>query len=286
MALIRVLRTAKATLSRTFYLDEVGTDPTGSVAVEVRRLDGTLIESGTAIDTGPDTPGQVSYTFGGLDVLDHLVLTWSATVGGDAVVLDQDRIEVVGGFLFGLAEGRNTDRVLKDTVKFPTARLIDVRLEVEDECERITGQAWVPRFCRETLSGTGATALILSAPYVRAVRSVSVSGVTTLNPSPFGGELGLLYRDAGWPVGHSNIVVEYEHGHDSPSPSITRAAKQRFKSLALEGTSALPDRAERVITVDQQGGSVVYGQPTAEKTGIPGVDAVYLGNLSPRPGFG
>lgn len=288
MALIRVLRTAKATLSRTFYLDEVGTDPTGSVAVEVRRLDGTFVESGTALDTGPDTPGQVSYTFGGLDVLDHLVLTWSATVGGDAVVLDQDRIEVVGGFLFGLAEGRATDKVLQDTVKFPTADLIEDRIEVEDECERITGQAWVPRFCRETVSGDGSAALKVTWPFIRAVRSVLVAGVAYAPAAgwAFDPELPLLRRAAGWPAGSRNVVVEYEHGHDGPNPSIARAAKQRFKSIALEGRSALPDRAERVITVDQQGGSIVFGQPTAEKTGVPGVDAVYLRYPPPQPGFG
>lgn len=283
MSLIRVLRTAKATLSRTFYLDEVGTDPTGSVGVSVTRLDGTVVESGVAAGTG--NPGEVTYTFAGRDVLDHLVLTWSATVGGDAIVLDQDRIEVVGGFLFGLAQGRAADPVLQNTAKFPTATLIDDRIETEDECERITGQAWVPRFARETLSGNGSTALILSAPHVRAIRSVSVGGVVSAGDT-FGGELGLLYRAGGWPAGHHNIVVEYEHGHDNPNPSIVRAAVQRFKSIALEGRSALPDRAERVITVDQQGGSVVYGQPSSEKTGIPGVDAVYLRYESPRPGFG
>jgi hypothetical protein len=282
VARIRVLRTAKATLSRTFYLDEVGTDPTGSVGVSVNRLNGTLVESGTATATG--NPGEVTYTFGGLDVVDELVLTWSASMGGDAVVLDSDRIEVVGGFYFGLAEGRDVDKVLKDPVKFPSATLADVRAETEDECERITGQAWVPRFRRETLSGSGSSVLQLSNPLVRAVRSVTVAGIAWSVPA--WSELGLLHYPSGWPAGHLNVVVEYEHGHDTPNTEIVRASKQRFKSIALEGKSALPDRAERVITVDQQGGSVVYGSPTADKTGIPGVDAVYHRYPPPQPGFG
>jgi hypothetical protein len=281
VTLVRFLRTAKATLSKTFSLDEVGTDPAGSVSVSIARLDGSIVQSGSATSTG--TPGQVSFTFTGRDVLDELTLSWSATIGGDDIVLDQDRIQVVGGFYFGLSEARASDPVLQNTTKFPTAMLVEDRIEVEDECERITGQAWVPRFCRETVYGTGRQVLQLSHPLVRAVRSVTGDGLPvsapTFNP------LGLLRRPAGWTDGAA-YVVEYEHGHDNPNTSIVRAAKQRLKSLLLEGKSALPDRAERVITVDQTGGSVVYGQPTAEKTGIPGVDAVYLRYPPPQPGFG
>lgn len=276
-----MLRTAKATLTRTFYLDEVGTDPSGSVVVSVRRLDGTLVESGNAVASG--TPGEVRYTFGGLDVLDELMLTWSATVGGDAIVLDQDRVEVVGGFYFGLAEGRDTDKVLKDVTKFPTATLTDVRADVEDECERITGQAWVPRFCRETIRSEGTGVLQLTHPLIRAVRAVTTNGLSAGGSFDFD-DLGLLHISR--PVRGTRYTVEYEHGHDTPNSEIVRAAKLRFKSVALEGRSALPDRAERVITVDQQGGSVVYGAPAADKTGIPGVDAIYHRYPPPQPGFG
>lgn len=278
---MRVLRTAKAVLSRTFYLDEVATDATGNVGVVVSRLDGTVVESGNASSVGD---GEYEYMFGGRDVLDELVLTWSATVGGDAIILDQDRVEVVGGFYFGLAEGRAVDRVLSDTVKFPTADLIEHRIETEDECERITGQAWVPRFCRETLSGDGTGTLKLTWPLVRAVRSISVAGVPSVGYGV--SDLGLLYLTSRWPVGYNNVVVEYEHGHDRPSKEIVRASKLRFKSISLEGRSALPDRAERVVTVDQAGGSVVYGQPGVDKTGIPAVDAIYWAHPPPRPGFG
>lgn len=278
---MRVLRTAKATLSRTFYLDEVATDATGAVAVAVTRLDGTAVESGTATSMGG---GVYEYAFTGRDVLDELVLTWSATVGGDAIVLDQDRIEIVGGFYFGLAEARNIDRVLTDTTKFPTADLIGHRIATENECERITGQAWVPRFSRETLSGDGSTTLKLGRPLVRVVRSVAVAGFAQIGYEP--SDLGLLYLSTGWPRGHNNVIIEYEHGHDRPDPEIVRGAKLRFKSIALEGRSALPDRAERVVTVDQAGGSVVYGQPGVDKTGIPAVDAIYRAFPAPQPGFG
>lgn len=285
MAIIRVLRTSKATLSKTFYLDEAGTDATGSVGVAVTRLDGTLVESGTAV--GP-VDGAYTYTFGGLDVVDELVLTWSATLGGDAVVLDQDRVEIVGGFFFGIAEGRAVDPALSNTSKYPTADLIDRRNEVEDEAERICGQAFVPRFHREVLTGGGRLGLPLRWPMVRAIRSVSVAGLAWTVPQVG----GLTFSDTGvvtgareWVLGQ-RIVVEYEHGWDRPPIELVRAAKLRFKSMAMEGRSALPDRAERVITQTEGGGTIQYGSPSAERTGIPAVDAVYGRFPPPRPGFG
>ena len=286
MSTVRVLRTAKATLSRSFFLDEIEESATGPVMVSASRLDGTPVDSREAVADGS---GGYAYDFPGLDVLDHLVVSWSLTIGGDAMVLDQDRIEVVGGFYFSLVEGRDVDRVLKDPVKFPTDKLIEKRTEAEDECERITGQAWVPRFCREVVSGYGQRAIPLQWPNVRAVRAVSVAGVAYA-PSVVAGlgvtNSGLLIREAGWPDLREQIVVEYEHGHDVPNSEIRRAAKIRFKSLLLEGAAALPDSAERRITVDANGGSTVYGSPTAEKTGIPSVDAIYGRYADSRPGFG
>jgi hypothetical protein len=287
--ILRVLRTAKATLSRTFYLDEVETLPTGSVAVSVTRLDGSVVEGGNA--SGPDVNGAFSYTFAGRDVLDELVVSWSVTLGGDAVVLDQDTIEVVGGFYFSLAEGRDSDPVLSSTQKYPTSKLAAARMEVETECERITGQAWVPRFRRATVSGTGREALVLPDTMVRAVRSVSADGIAYASPSVAGlafSDVGMLSRPAGypWPRGSRNVVVEYEHGNDRPNSDILRAAKLRFKSLVMEGKSSLPDRAERTVTVDANGSSTIYGSPTADKTGIPAVDAGYGRWPAPSPGFG
>jgi hypothetical protein len=288
---VRVLRTAKATLSRAFYLDEVATSATGSVGVAITREDGTAVEGGNA--AGPDTNNVYSYAFGGRDVLDNLVVTWTATVGGDAIVLDQDVIEVVGGFYFSLTEGRAQDPALASTAKFPLADLMDRRIEAEDTAELICGQAFVPRFRRATLNGRGNAALMMPDPWIRKVRSVQV-GSTVFSPTQLAGvgfsDAGMLYLSQGWipgvPAGIKNIVIEYEHGRDRPPSTIRRASLTHFKSLMLRGRSNLPDNAERAVTVDAQGGSVVYGSPTPEKTGLPTVDAIYGAFPSPRPGFG
>ena len=243
--ILRVLRTAKATLSRVFYLDEAETLPAGSVAVSVARLDGTVVESGNA--TGPDVQGAFAYTFGGRDVLDELTVSWSLTLGGDAMVLDQDTIEVVGGLYFGLAEGRATAPELANTTKFPTAKLVDARIETESECERITGQAWVPRFRRAVVSGDDRAGLVLPDTMIRAVRAVSVGG-TAYAPADVAdlqfSDVGLLMRSSGawWPKGSRNVIGEYEHGQARPNPDIVRGAKLRFKGLVLEGRRSMPDR--------------------------------------------
>lgn len=291
MSTLRVLRTSKATLSRIFMLDEVATGASGAVTVAITRLDGTAVESGSA--SGPDANQAYTYTFGGSDTLDNLIVTWSATVGGDAIVLDQDIIEVVGGFYFSLSEGRAQDPALANMVKFPTSDLIARRIEAEDRCEQICEQAFVPRFRRTTVNGRGLTALMMPDPLIRVLRSVQVGNVT-FSPTQVAAvgisNSGMLYLSQGWipgvPAGKKNITVEYEHGADRPPPMISRAALMHFKSLLLQNRSNLPDQAERAVTVDANGGSVSYASPDADRVGIPAVDAIYSRVPSPRPGFG
>lgn len=292
MPALRVLRTSKATLSRTFYLDEQPTDATGPVTVTVTRLDGTVVDTATA--SGP-VSNVYSYTFPGRDVLDELVVSWAATVSGDAIVVDSDRLQVVGGFLFSLTAGRAVDSALADTTKFPSATLVEKRTEVEDECERICGQAMVPRFRRLQLNGTGTADLPVGDPWLRAVRAVSLS---TRYGQPFipltstqlsyiaPGEDGVARRTDGgiWLTGTRNVIIEVEHGRDMPPTEITRVAKIRFKSLLMQSRSPLPDRAERIAVTDM--GTVLLAQPDTERTGLPEVDAVYSRYADPLPGFG
>jgi len=288
--MLRVLRTAKSVLSQTFYLDGVATDATGSVVVTITRLDGTAVEGGNA--TGPDANHKYTYQFQGRDVVDWLVVTWAATVSGDAIVLT-DSIEIVGGFFFSTTEGRAVDPALSSLTKFPESDMVDYRAQTESECERICGQAFVPRFLRFTTNGTGQTALMSPVALIRSIRSVKV-GSATFAPADTASvgysDAGMIYLSQGWvpgvPSGVKNITIELEYGWDAPPIDIVRAAKIRFKSIALQSRSPLPDRAERVVQIDERGGSVVYGSPTTEKVGIPEVDATYSRYPSPRPGFG
>jgi hypothetical protein len=300
VAISRVLRTAKTTLTRTFYLDEVATAATGAVVVTVTREDGTVVQSGNA--AGPDASEQYTFTFDGSDQLDRLLVSWALTIGGDAVVLDQDVIEVVGGFYFGLAEARQIDTTFANTTRYPTADVIDVRLQTEVECELMCRQAFVPRFERETLDGHPSVRhLRLKWPWLRKVRALSVNGVPwdsdrlalvgqdrlgIIRPGrdwywQLGGGYGSI-----WPWGVGNIVVEYEHGLDRPDPDIVRAAKIRWKALMFErkSRSPLPERSERLQTSEV--GTVSVASETEWTTGINSVDAAYARHPSPRPDFG
>jgi hypothetical protein len=287
--LFRVRRTAKATLTRTFYLDEVATGASGAVSVAVSRLDGTIVQ-GPVNAVGPDVDQGYAFTFAGSDTLDHLVVVWSATIGGDAIVLDEDLIEVVGGFYFGLTEARLIDPKFQGPTgieRYPTQELIDRRIEVENEFEKICGQAFVPRFSRDVLSGNDRTRLVLKWPRLRRVLAVSVGGTVWGQSAvdAFGSDdLGILRNDAGWPYGQGNIIVEYEHGMDRAPSGIVRVSKLRMKSHLLTTQSPVPDRAERIVSTEI--GTAMLAIATKEKTGIPEVDAELERHPSPRPDFG
>jgi len=304
MARLRVLRTAKATLTKTLYVDETATPSTVPVAVTVSRLDGTVVQSTTA--SGPDADNAYSFVFSGSDVLDNLVVAWSATINSDAVVLDNDQIEVVGGFFWSIAEARASDPSLTNATKYPTDYMIEKRMETEDEAERICSQAFVPRFAREVLDGNAQGYIRCRNPLIRTVRKVSIrqspssafvdlTADQLLNVVP--GDDGVLRLDGGlywpttgfwwggfWPMGRRNVIVEYEHGMDYPPPDVVRGSKIRFKSMVLMKNAALPDRAEKVATSET--GIVTYSSPAEDRTGLPETDAAYARHMSPVPGFG
>jgi hypothetical protein len=295
MALIRVLKTANVTLSRTWYVDETPTDTSTPPLVTVRRLDGTVVTGPTAASGPIGGTGTGTYTYtlpGGPTVgvsatyqLDHLDVAWVGTISGVAVTL-VDRVEVVGGFLFGLAEARAADSSLANRTTYPTTALARARMDTERECERICRQAFVPRFRRLTLDGTGTGELPLPDPNVRnpirfvsaaywygqAQVAFSVAQMAFVNAD----EASFLRRSDGniWPLGTQNVIVEYEYGPDYPPPELADAAMLRFRSLLNRNRSGIPDRAERIVNTDT-GTSYLLSMPSEDRTGIPEVDAAY-----------
>lgn len=297
MGLTRVRRTAAAVLTQTFYVGEDPSDAAGDVTVAVRRLDGTLLASGIATKPG-STTGQYQWILTGGPTapasvtwqLDHLVVTWTGTVGGALMTLT-DRVEVVGGFVFGLAEARQADSSLANPVKYPTSLLAAKRIEVETELERITGQAWVPRFGRFALDGNGYAGLAVPKVYpVRALRAVGTveAGVLTALTLPTAATLdqyGNLTRAGGrpWPLGFGNVVLELEFGNDEPPPDLRDAAIYRLRSRLNLTRSGVPDRVNVYTTPD--GSTYRITMPGPNTTGIPEVDGIYQSYPAPRYGF-
>lgn len=287
MSVIRVLRTASAVLTRSIYVDETLTDAAAGITVTARRLDGTVVTTGAAAT--PST-GIYTYTLPGQADLDILDVAWVGSVGGATVTL-MDRVEICGGFLFGLAEGRASDSSLSDPVRYPTALLADKRLEVEVECEEICGWAFVPRFKRVTASGDGGTVLTLPVQKLRAIRAISttiqpgtasiVTPLTHIAVEPAG---RIVRYDGGvFPIGTGNITVELEHGWDYPPEDLKDKAMYRLRSLLNLTRSGVPDRVSSYSTPD--GAVYRVTLPTRGSTGIPEVDAVYQRHEAPPLGF-
>jgi hypothetical protein len=280
MSLIRILVTTEVTLTHTFYVDETPTDASGAVTVIVKRLDGTTVTSGSATHPGPS--GVYTFPIPEQAQVDTLTVDWSGTLAG-AVVSVRDRVEVVGGFLFGLAEARTAHPGLANTTEFPSTLLARKRIEVEQECERICRRAFVPRFNRVTLSGNDQDRLPIPnvdgrGSELRTVRAVSVGGVAWSAPDVAAvgvTDFGVIKRPGGalWPAGTGNIIVEYEHGFDLPPSELSEAAILRLRSRIAMPSSGVPDRA--VSFTVTEGGTFRLSMPSKERTGIPDVDAVY-----------
>lgn len=277
----RAVRGRAATLTHVFLTGEdTPTDAAGSVTVTVTDPSGATVASGTA------THGDVgTYTFvlGPQPALTVLTVAWAATVGGFAVT-ELDACEVAGGVFFTIPQIRASDPELADTGKFPTAALIRARLETELECEQICGRAFVPRYGRVVVDGTGTSDVLLGKPDVRVVRAASTAQryglpFTALTPAQLAAVAptsdGMLRRtDAGfWPDGVGNILFEFEFGMDAPPTPLAEAALVRLRSLVTKHLSAIPDRASSFTAND--GGTYRLTLPKRNNTGIPDVDAVY-----------
>jgi len=284
MGALRILQTSQVTVTRTFYVDETPTDATGNVDVSLQRWDGTVVNSGTAGHPGP--AGQYTWTIrGGLAQadpsdtyqLDKLQLIWTALVGGARTRVAQE-VEIVGGHVFDLAQFRADYPDFGSKTKFTTAALAARRVAVEQEIERVTWTAMVPRFAYDITWGSGSRWLGLNHCDIRAVRKVVVDG-TTWTPAQLAAidwmDNGLLVLPVGavWPAG-VQVVVEYEHGLDGPPEPVSEAAAFRMSTRMGQGKSGVPANAQSYTT--EAGAIYRLGQGNRDRTGIPLVDADLL----------
>lgn len=281
MTLVRVLRTSQVVLSHTFYVDETATDATGPVTYSVKRLDGTVVASGTA--TGPAPLGTYSVTVPAQSSVDILTLDWTGLISGSTVTA-RDFVEVVGNYIFGLAEARAMPPAL-DATRYPTATLARKRISVEQECEAICGQAFVPRFVRAAVQ-VGRSTLTLPDINVRTLRAVTVNGVAQSLSGVAVSTAGVV-SGGGWAALNTTpvpvVYAEYEHGWDYPPEDLREACILRLRSRLSMGDTGVPQRALSFSIAD--GGVYRLSTPSKQKTGIPEVDGVYERYTSERGGF-
>lgn len=285
--LTRIARNAAGTLAHTFLVDETPINAVGAVTYTALDALGVSVASGTATQ---GDPGTYSFVLSAQTALKALTVSWTGTIAGSATT-QTTYAEICGDFLFSLAAARASDASLADTTKYPLADMLAARLEVETECENICDRAFVPRYERAVLDGTGAGEVLLrmsqpdrSVAEVRTIRSVkmadSVDGTFTAFTAAQLADLaptadGTLVRTGGdiFTEGRSNVIVEFEYGWDRPPPDLVREAKIRLRSVLNANKSGIPDRASSFSVAE--GGTFRLDMPGPFKTGIPTVDAAY-----------
>lgn len=274
----RHLRGTAATLPVTL-LDQDGepANASGTLTVRVQKADGTdLLAAGTAT-TNPTGTGTYTAALTAAQTATLEVLTATWTDAGDSSTHTTVH-EIVGGYYFTVDDAIATDSKIG---AHDRATVQAVRRDTEDEFEQITQVAFVPRYRRARVNGTGTSRLLLPNPMVRTVRSVRVYSSATAYTSYTADELaaiavsasGVVTRTDGlaWAFGVQNIVIEYEHGHDRPPAEIKRAAIARCRQRLNWGSSGIPDRTQTFQATDVG----TFGLATAKvtKTGTDWIDA-------------
>lgn len=275
MSATQILRYTAATLTFSWYTDGALDAGIDAVTIGIVNDDGdTIVAAGTATtDVGDGT-----YTYAVPNTLtavpDLWTATWTDTSSGD----DQEtRIEVVGGWLFTEAEARAWhNSALTSATTYTDAWIAEQRVRITDELEQILGRSPVPRYRRETLSGSGGHLLYLERPDVTEIIAATIGGTAqTVGDLVVAGSVNnaLHHTTATWTEGSTsdprNVKVEYVHGLNAPA-DLKRAA------LTLLHRSVTSELDARMVSFTDGFGNFRLAQPGQRNSfyGLPPVDAV------------
>lgn len=271
----RILRDVEGTI-RLEVLDGAG-DPVDADAPPTAEV---VDSADAAVAGSPFASAQPAGAVGVYEValtlstLDAYRATWTGTVAGKPATW-RTAFEVVGGFLFTLAELRASDPALADEERYPAAALRKARQAAEERLEELCQIAFVPRGRRVTLSGVGSGLLLL--PDMEPTRIVSAAvGGTALTADELAGVAPLAWgaaaRAAGaiWARGDRNVTLLYEHGLPAAPEPVRRAGLTLAKAQLIR--SPVPDRA---TSESSDAGTIRYSVAGRDgPTGFPEVDAV------------
>jgi hypothetical protein len=232
-AVERILQNTPGSISQQWYEGGAAVDP-GTVTVGITRADGTVLVTAGTGTTGTGTGSRLfNLTTTHTALLDRLTVTWTSSAKGTLV----SYLEVVGGFLFTLDELAGE---ISSTETYTAAEMAEARTYAETKLEHKCGQAFVPRYERQTLYGYGTRSLALKWPNIRTVRSASSlylgttttltgTDLTNLTIDSYGAVHG-YYWMSGYPW-----TIEYEHGLSHPSPDASEAALVLAKHKLVKG---------------------------------------------------
>lgn len=251
----------------------------GQIVTPVAPFSVTVYDgAGAQVDAGTPTysHGVLTYQIPASAVphLDALRAVWDASDDNGGALRWFSDAEIVGGFMFEIADLRDQDRTFT-LDKYPSPVLREVRSWVEDVIEgpRAANVAFVPRSARITIDGSGTHTLPLPNLDVREVYAVTVNGTawTEAELAQITPADGLLFLEWGkiWPGGKRNITLHYSHGLDRPPGAITRAGLMLAREYLVK--SDVPGRATATSIGDQLFRLTIAGRDGV--TGIPDVDA-------------
>lgn len=235
----RALQSSTATASAQYTTDGANADP-GVVTVGITREDGTtLVAPGTATAGASTAPRTFALTTAHTATLDLLTVTWtSATLG-----VMTTYVEIVGGFLFTVADARAI-APLSNATLYPNANIIAARTVAEAALEDACGVAFVPRYCRELIDGPagGGNEVLLDRPRPLSITAASDTSIPVADPTTL-----VLYRDGRvynptrWAEGRRTVSLKYTHGYRFPPPRVGRACALLAKRFLVD--SPISDRA-------------------------------------------
>jgi hypothetical protein len=248
-----------------------------TVTVTIETADGTDLYTDTAATDNGDGTYSKAVTASDLSSLNLLTATWKVSSVTRVVTTH----EVVSGFYFSASELAAVEH--GRAPELDTTAFAALRREVEAEAEDICGVAFVRRYARRTLDGTGTARLFLPDAEPKTIRSVRVYSDATTFTSFTADEIAAIDKSPSGKIerldgstftaGCRNIVIEYEHGYDLPPGDLKRAALRRARTRSNSATSGVPDRATAITA--ENGATYRLHMPGERATGDPEVDAVY-----------
>ncbi len=241
---------------------ELSTVDPGTVTVHVTRSDGTDVKAaGTATTTVGVTR---TYALTAVDTADLDIFTETWTVTGQTVAVTS--FEIVGGYLFSIAQLRTVETSLSDAGEDPSATLLNIRTEVEESFESWTNLSMVPRFAVVDVKQSGCR-LFSDKMYLRSVRWVrsytTPTAYTDLDADALDlvtfNDSGSLWRSAGWGC---RTIAGVEYGWDRPPADGQRMALlyARICAMRAEGTG------HNVSSFSTPDGQTVTYEPKADPT--------------------
>lgn len=278
----RIVTGSDAVISSPLFVGTDGltpTNPSPAPTCVVTRDSGAAV-----VFTGPVLVTAGVYTVAiastALATPDVLTLVWTGEVGGVTQEHTQ-QVEVAGGVYVPLPELWAMGGL--PTTKATLAQIVELREEFEDIAERYTGQAWVPRFARES-HPSAAGWVLLGRAFPRSILSaVDVDDIATATTTWVLSESGRV-DEATFAV---PLTIRYLHGADRPPPSLVEACKDYVRSKALERFGGNRVGRDVLSSSDGQGGSIRYATPdwgAGRPTGYLDVDRALNALGRPLPG--